>query len=111
MLCSDVDASSKTPSGFLEGTQSSFGDYDQCINLIKGAKYCMIKTHALGPPVDDWKLIEESRRYPDAVKKINLKGVTVFKDSQYATGLCLPDVCSDSDFYALSKMGELYIKT
>ena len=101
----DLDASGKSPNAFLDGTVTSFGDYEECIFNVPDGKFCMVKDFIQGPRIDDWKVVKN--RLPiDEPKKINLKDVVIFKDSQMAYGLCLPASCANNDFVELSKIGQ-----
>ncbi|GFT96059.1 NRF domain-containing protein [Nephila pilipes] len=53
-----LDASTKFPSGILDGTLSDFGDYDECINIVKEdnkkrvqftGQYCVVEASPLLP--------------------------------------------------------------
>lgn len=104
-----VDASGKTPSGFIRSTISSFGDFDQCLAIdgtvrgvhVKG-KYCACDLF----PV---RLSESSdRRSGDLMTtgKLTFDRIHVFKRSPFIHALCVPDQCSETDLRQMLSTGK-----
>ena len=103
-----LDSSAKTPSAHLDGTFTSYGDFDQCLELSfdqdQGderytTQYCTVPVSQLGPRVNDWDQLQEEaiRERVDEPRKIRLKAVSIFKDHAHMYGLCLPSTCSVDD--------------
>ena len=113
-----VESSAKTPPAHLDGSISSFGDYDQCLDIaIEQSKhgvdiesqYCIVPLSILGPPVDDVKLFQEQALLHklDKPRKINLKAINIFKDHTHFHALCLPSACSIADVGSIVAQGML----
>lgn len=91
-----VDSSGKTPSGFMEATVTSLGDYDECLEIqspksiqddIRG-KYCLIDIFPMG---------YRNRQKGRKDGKITLNQMQHFNSSAYYFGLCFPSKCSTID--------------
>ena len=94
-----VDSSGKTPSGFIESTVTSLGDYDECIELksppkddVQG-KYCLIDIFPIG--------YKNHQQRNDG--KISLNSMQHFNSSAYYFGICFPSKCSVQDVRTLVK--------
>lgn len=108
-----LDSSAKTPSAHLDGTLTSYGDFDQCLELSavedRGQKYmtqyCTVPVSQLGPQVSDWDQFEEEAvlKRLDEPKKIRLKDINIFKDHAHLYGLCFPSTCSVDDVSLILK--------
>ena len=88
-----LDSSSKTPSNFLGGSVSSFGDFDQCLQTSSefeknnfNGKYCTFK---LGPD----KNIITTRE----IDKVFQEQYPVFAYYYIQQAICLPSTCDDQD--------------
>ena len=88
-----IDSSGKIPAGFTEGTVTSLGDYDECIELkspvvddVQG-KYCLIDIFPIG--------YKNGAKRADG--KISLNSMQHFNASAYYFGLCFPSKCSTQD--------------
>lgn len=103
-----LDSSAKTPSAHLDGTFTSYGDFDQCLELSATqdegdekytTQYCTVPVSQLGPEVDDWDQFEEEAilKKADEPRKIRVKGINIFKDHAHLYGLCLPSTCARND--------------
>jgi len=90
------------PSGFLSGSFSSFGDYDQCLSIkseesslpING-KYCFME---LRPP----KPVQEINLNNTKYKNFHYESVINYwikmdGFSPVANGICLPSVCTENE--------------
>ncbi|KAI1298484.1 hypothetical protein HDE_04186 [Halotydeus destructor] len=93
-----LDASGKTPAAFLEGTVSSFGDYDECLDISShntdgaiSGKYCMVDIFPRRPKKD----LTPGR--------ISLATPQHFNASAYYIGLCFPSACTVPDVRVLVK--------
>ena len=99
-----LDTSSSAPAGLLEGTPTNFGDFDGCINirdfktgdseLVQGKYFHMI-TH----------LVNRTRPSNREVngEKIALINEAGFDEVGITLSLCLPDSCSNDDFFSILK--------
>lgn len=103
-----LDSSAKTPSAHLDGTFTSYGDFDQCLELSADegnvheeyrTQYCIVPVSQLGSQVNDWDQFQEQMILErlDEPRKIRLKAVSIFKDHAHLYGLCLPSTCSVND--------------
>lgn len=88
-----IDSSGKIPPGFTDGTVTSLGDYDECIEIksptvddVEG-KYCLIDIFPIG----------YKNRAKRTDGKISLNSMQYFNASAYYFGLCFPSKCSTSD--------------
>jgi hypothetical protein len=96
-----LDASSKSPSGLLDGTLTSFGDYDQCLEMKTGddvfpafvGKYCSI----------EMTVITKGEHFWGNISKIIEKGIPAFGSSNLQFGLCFPSLCTENDIEILLK--------
>ncbi|KAI1293643.1 hypothetical protein HDE_06453 [Halotydeus destructor] len=82
-----IDSSSSSPSGYLEGTASNFGDFDQCMKLER-SQYCNMHLYP----------IEEESNHDDLqvhVTNLTFPGVGMIQT------LCLPHTCSIHDIKKL----------
>ena len=98
-----IDASSKSSSGLLDGTLSSYGDYDQCLELesqyVKpkfAGKYCMAELMARNDLPDIGN-----------ITKFLHQRIPALETSFIQFSLCLPSTCTSKDVdqlvsYALS---------
>jgi hypothetical protein len=105
------------PPGFAEGIQSSFGDYDQCLEIkspnFKDSKqfegqYCLLKlilpfptqeSYKEGEPVhQEFELRSQSLRNFKLEKYISVKNfietINRWNGTFYRFGICMPSVCS-----------------
>lgn len=92
-----IDASANLPAGFLDGTLSSLGDYDQCLSIqspdeeafIRGS-YCMVK------------FTKVHRRYSTPVQDEIANGLFLYDALPLSLAICLPDACtSEQDIRSL----------
>lgn len=92
-----LDASANLPSGFLDGTISSLGDYDQCVSIespdeeafIRGS-YCMVK------------FTKVPRECNTPVQDEITNGLFLYDALPLSLAICLPDACtSEQDIYSL----------
>jgi hypothetical protein len=110
------------PSGFLEGILSSFGEYEECLNIksppdgdknsIFKGQYCLMKiilpypakdSYGDNEPVNqeygiglqyaqEWNL-QHMNTVKDKIQRLNIiEGIV------YRLGLCIPSVCSAQEF-------------
>ena len=83
-----VDAGSKSPSGLLDGTLSSYGDYDQCLEITDRdfvGKYCVIE------------LKHEVKNDALEIDQLISQSVPSFRDVNLNQGICFPSTCSDHE--------------
>lgn len=105
-----LDASGKLPTGFLAGTLTSLGNYDECVEIdvnqpkvkVKG-QYCLIE---IIPPLPKWRPymslhfpVPELRNIsaPDTVAGFITGFVHNFYIVSIKTALCTPATCSKED--------------
>lgn len=88
-----IDSSGKIPAGFTEGTVTSLGDYDECLEIaspkaddVQG-KYCLVDIFPMG----------YKNRTKRTDGKISLNSMQHFNASAYYFGLCFPSKCSTQD--------------
>ena len=90
------DAGSKSPSGILDGTLTSFGGYDQCLAIDSHdmvGKYCSIQLrHVSG------------RRGSFEIDDLLSRSVPSFTHVYLNMGLCVPSACSPGDVKSLMKI-------
>lgn len=108
-FCKVLDASAKTSAGFLHGTVSSFGDYDQCLNINRGkdsssvtGQYCTIKLAV------DFNLTRSEKL--SAIQSSILNHVPTFGYYYKQIALCLPSTCSPDDIDSIVKDGECLLR-
>lgn len=88
-----LDASSKSPSGFLKGTISSFGDYDECLDISQNefepkflGKHCMVEL--------DIETVPFTESVINTYIRQNIPIIDMLKPN---FGLCIPSTCASSD--------------
>jgi len=109
-----IDTIGIPTSGFADGVQSSFGEYDECLNIksqnsednnnVFTGQYCLLKLILPYPEKEDTsqnQTIELGSRYANEmnlqklftvkalIERLNLWNGTVFR-----FGICIPSVCS-----------------
>lgn len=109
MLSLVLDASAKTSSGFLVGTVSSFGDYDQCLNIntqeegnnLPTGQYCTIKL--------EFQFGEENSTNNElsSIQSLVMNRVPMFNYYYKQIGLCLPSACSVDDVNLIIEQSKL----
>ena len=99
-----LDASSKSPSGILEGTITSYGDFEECLSIVPPnvglqfvPKYCMIEL----VPNPKFEHVGNITNYIQST--IPIFGVTKM---QFA--ICFLSLCSESDISKLLHRSKLY---
>ena len=100
-----LDASSKSPSGILNGTLTSFGDFDQCIYLRTredvfpsfAGKYCSI----------EFSVETEGNHFAGNITNIIRSRIPAFGSHDLQLGLCLPSLCEDKDIDTFVKSSKL----
>lgn len=111
MLHTVIDASSKTPAGVLDGTLSSYGDYDQCLALGHDARFvapfagqhCMIK---LDPNFKSNN--NNMHRSLLQIERSLEKTLPIFEYYYINVGLCVPASCSVEDVSSLVTRSEYH---
>lgn len=88
-----LDASSKMPSGVLDGTTGAFGNYDGCLALQLGdghgnGKYCTV-TMALEDPGNS-----------SAIGSLYYRSLPYLKAFDLSFGLCFPSTCTTDEIEA-----------
>lgn len=119
-----VDASGKTPSGFIRSSTSSFGDFDQCLSIdgtvrgvhVKG-KYCACDLF----PVRVSEFSDRRSDDPMTDGQLSFDRIHVFRRVPFINSLCVPHQCSQSDLrhilstvvhpYALKVTGDISCDT
>ena len=105
-----VDASSKTPPGFIRSSMIGFGDYDQCLAIdgtIQGVpmkgKYCAVDLFPVRVSLTN------DRKSGDTMTtgKMTFDRISVFKRMPFIQSLCVPSQCSDVDVKHMLSTGEL----
>lgn len=92
-----LDSSGSVPSGLLDGTLISTGDYDQCLNIgrkspngdLKG-KYCLVEFMPSSEPKDVTPTIQNLRN-----------SISLFDTYSLSMAICIPSSCSESDIRTL----------
>ena len=126
------DAMGKIPSGVTDGVVTSFGEYDQCLQIkspsidttdryIHG-KYCLVRPYV---PFPDFKALEEFKEIPFLNEETNRfikndwKGNINFikllltynlwakKVYLFHFGLCIPSTCDTGDVENVLQKGSL----
>ncbi|XP_054710923.1 nose resistant to fluoxetine protein 6-like [Uloborus diversus] len=116
-----IDSSAKIVNGMLLGSMSSFGDYDECLNIGAKSKtpedkapfrgqYCMVNLSPPLPPKPDvitlYKVLDELKDFTKggtAVSEI-AKVAHSFYFFNLQLGVCVPSGCSVDDIDSLAKM-------
>ena len=94
-----LDASSKSPSGLLDGSVTSFGDFDQCLamktpeNVFPSfvGKYCSI----------EMSVVTEGEHFAGNISDVLRTRIPAFGFSNLQFGLCLPSLCSEKEIDVL----------
>lgn len=118
-----VDASSKLPSGILEGTVSDLGDFDQCLGIrfksrfndneedFRG-QYCGVALRMPLPPKPEVIRKDVFIVNPDHFSNV-FRDLAVKSHNFYHTffrfGLCLPSHCSKEDVQKLISPAKYYL--
>jgi len=97
-----------------EGIQSSFGEYDQCLNIestqnennpiIRG-QYCLLNVNLPYPSIDSYKEGEPVEKQEFSFKggnnlhklstvKATIEGLSILNGTIYRFGICVPHVCT-----------------
>ncbi|GFT86830.1 NRF domain-containing protein [Trichonephila clavipes] len=115
-----IDSSTKFPSGVLDGTLSDFGDYDQCLNIVKEdnrkrvqftGQYCVVEAAPLLPPMPhrvQFKTVVldvSNFSQPDSVLSDLASNINMFYLMKLRLGLCMPSTCSVTDVQEIAKLG------
>lgn len=117
-----IDSSSKIPEGVMYGTINSFGQYDECLDIVvhevpndlstqvqfKG-QYCAINIHPKRPfSFDPHYLAQELPKAKIFRKMINMftpaELSIALQVAQNRFGYCLPSTCSRYDAQAITKL-------
>ena len=106
-----IDSSAKIPSGLLDGTIASHGDYDECINIISEkliGQHCTIK---LKPSKNLINLIADGTISNSS--KVDLlqsfsKSTLLMNTFPMSLGICFPDTCSKND---VSEIANQYLSS
>lgn len=111
-----LDASAKLPSGFLDGTVTSLGDYDECLDitshvkddLIEGA-YCMVRftkatatttsSSSTSPPPSN--ITTSTASEASAIQNELADGLALYNTFTLNIGICLPSSCNENDIRSL----------
>ncbi|KAI1293644.1 hypothetical protein HDE_06454 [Halotydeus destructor] len=83
-----IDSASSSPLGYLEGTTTNFGDFDQCLLLGERSQYCNMHIY----PIEKGFAFEDSH--------VRLNNLTL-PDFGIFQSLCLPQTCSNDDIKQL----------
>ena len=104
-----VDASSKTPSGFIRSSLTSFGDYDQCLTIdgtIEGVamkgKYCAVDLFPLRVNLSN------DRQSTDTMTtgELTFDRLTMMRRVPFIHSVCVPSQCSTDDLRLTLSAGE-----
>ena len=98
------DSNGHFPSGFLSGTVSNFGDYDQCIetvgsvsNTTISGKYCLMTIRPPRPPnnLDYQVIIANTSKYKNYWYEKEIHDWLQLDNvvTPFANGICFPSVC------------------
>ena len=110
-------------SGFIEGIQSNFGEYSECLDIvspqspgrtsIKG-KYCLLKAVMPFPPIetfDENEPVDNQQFYSGMLNHYGLVKLSTIKafiealnlsnGTLYRLGVCIPSQCSPQEFQNL----------
>lgn len=105
-----IDASGKLPVGFLKGTMTALGNYEECINIdinerrlkVQG-QYCLVD---VTPPLPKWRPFMSLHLPVPELMNISSPDSVITYISRFAhnlyiasikTGLCVPSSCSKDD--------------
>lgn len=96
-----MDASAKSPSGFLDGTAVSFGDYDQCLGIVSeninepfNGKHCMVALKVDNMQLDSSELSAYISEH-----------IPLFEHYHLNVGLCMPSSCGVEDVRTIVSHG------
>ncbi|KAI1303690.1 Nose resistant to fluoxetine protein 6 [Halotydeus destructor] len=91
-----IDASGKTPSSFFGSATTSFGDYNECLDIHTpdfDGQYCMPDLFALKTKQKHATWPGPSRPERAATGQVSLGDIAVFKGMPFNFGLCVPSTC------------------
>ena len=109
-------------SGFAEGIQSDFGEYQQCLGIVSPnneereirGKYCMMKAVMPFPPISSLSKVgdaPEGRIFSGLLEHYGLtqlatvrafvEGLNLSNGTIYRMGICIPSQCSAHEFQHL----------
>ncbi|GFT48975.1 nose resistant to fluoxetine protein 6 [Nephila pilipes] len=107
------DATSKLPSGILEGTLSELGSYDQCLEIVLPYKngsqqfqgqYCGLEINRILPPLPtNFNLGTKHKPRPMSSIGEFVKDMgSIFFYSEFRFGVCVPSKCSLPDMQRIA---------
>lgn len=106
------------PPGFIEGIQSSFGEFDECLDIKSpvveeidrnfNGKYCLLKVKMPFPSIDSYREGEPVGQQFDFKSKLlesygltklstirgMIEGLNIANGAIYSLGICIPSVCT-----------------
>lgn len=98
-----IDSSAKTPAGLLDGTVSSFGDYDECLDIRTPAdepdlqgKHCLLKFSAGSL----FNQKNESGSLSQIASEVR-NALYLFDTFTLNLGVCVPSACDANDLRIL----------
>ncbi|XP_076352848.1 nose resistant to fluoxetine protein 6-like [Tachypleus tridentatus] len=112
-----IDASGKVPEGIVTGTVTSFGSYDECINIKTNAEhntsgfrgqYCTLRFQPVLPPRPRFQSIVKrldmftNFTSSDKIFSILSRDAQYFSYLSFRIGICLPSTCPVEDIQKLS---------
>ena len=108
---------SPMPSGFINGVFSSFGEYDECLDIespmdgseaVITGKYCLLKPILPMPPMGSLKQNETIVKLNftfdwmqnmnfDKYVNVILEASNLFNRTFYRMGICMPSTCNSQE--------------
>ena len=96
MAITVIDSSASGPKAMLVGSASSFGDYDQCLDIQSqefAGKYCLVNFKA-----------EQSIGRNSPIHERMANAYPIANTYYPLSGLCVPSTCSKSDVSEMLKL-------
>lgn len=101
------------PTGLLDGSLSSFGEYDECLNIDNGdendlrveGQYCLVKvvipypnvcSYKAGQPISTALFSGSAANFLHLLPSLEkiIEGLNWVNGSTYRLGMCLPSTCT-----------------
>ncbi|GIY04981.1 nose resistant to fluoxetine protein 6 [Caerostris extrusa] len=123
-----IDAFGKPPAGMLQGTVTSFGAYDECVNIVAASdakkysqqyfrgKYCTVEIKPPLPPKPQYytmyqpvSILANFSNGDDNVIRQAARQAHAFYFLTYRMDICVPSTCTQEDVNNMAQFAAKYI--